>query len=110
MIKRISLVRRKAGMDADAFHAHWTGPHAAIIRRLPGLRGLRFNRVQAWSPADAAWDGVGEVWFDSIEAASEAFATEPFATELAADRVKFLGEAQSCFVEEETAVPPPRMR
>lgn len=108
MIKRVSLVRRRDGLSREEFEARWTGRHADIVRRLPGLRGLRFGLVREWTPADAAWDGVGELWFDSIEAAHEAFAAEPMASELAADRLELFSEAQSCFVEELTAVEPPR--
>ena len=107
MIKRVSLVRRKDGLSREEFLEHWMGPHAEIVRRLPGLRGLRFGVVERWTPEEAAWDGVGEIWFDSIEAADAAFAAEPYAAMLVEDRLLFLGEAQSCFVEEHTAVPPP---
>ena len=107
MIKRVSLVRRREGMSHEEFVAHWTGRHAEIVRQLPGLRGLRFGVVRRWSPEEAAWDGVGEVWFDTIEDAERAFATEPFLGMLVADRKLFLGEAQSGFVEERTVVPPP---
>ena len=107
MIKRISFIRRKEGMSREAFFAHWTGPHADIVRQMPGVRGLRFGRVQTWTPEDAAWDGVGELWFDSIGAAQAAFATEPYRTMLGEDRPKFMREAQSCFVEEQTVVQPP---
>lgn len=107
MIKRISLVRRKPEMTREAFLAHWMGTHADIVRQLPGLRGLRFGVVQRWTPEEAAWDGVGELWFDSVEAADAAFATEPHRSRLIEDRAKFLGEAQSCIVEEKTAIPPP---
>ncbi len=72
MIKRVSLIRRKAGMSREEFFAHWTGPHAAIVRQMPGVRGLRFGKVQSWNPEEAAWDGVGEVWFDSMEDAATA--------------------------------------
>jgi uncharacterized protein (TIGR02118 family) len=94
-------------MSREEFLAHWMGPHADIVRRLPGLRGLRYGVVKTWSPADEAWDGVGEVWFDSIEDAEAAFAAEPFRTMLVEDRRAFLGDAQSCFVEEHTVVAPP---
>lgn len=107
VIKRVSLVRRKAGTPRDEFLAHWMGPHAEIVRQLPGVRGLRFGVVQSWTPEEAAWDGIGEVWFDSIESAAAAFAAEPHHALLAADRQSFLGEAQSCFVEEHTVVPLP---
>ena len=107
MIKRVSLIRRRPGMSREEFRAHWTGPHADIVRQLPGVRGLRFGMVESWTPEDAAWDGVGEVWFDSVEAALEAFRTEPFLSMLVEDRKKFMGEAQSCFVTEKTVVTPP---
>jgi uncharacterized protein (TIGR02118 family) len=107
LIKRISLVRRKEGMSREEFLAHWMGPHAEIVRQLPGLRGLRFGVVQRWAPADAAWDGVGELWFDTVEAADAAFGTEPYASMLVEDRKLFLGEAQSSIVEEHTEIPPP---
>ncbi len=110
MIKRVSFLRRKEGMSREAFFAHWTGAHADIVTQMPGLRGLRFGRVQSWSPPEGAWDGVGELWFDSLEAAEQAFASEPARSLLAADRPKFTREIQACFVEEETAVPPPHGR
>jgi hypothetical protein len=47
MIKRISLVARKEGMSPEAFRQPWMGPHAAIVRQLKNLRGLRFNPVIA---------------------------------------------------------------
>lgn len=107
MIKRVSLVRRHPDLSREAFLEHWMGAHADIVRRLPGLRGLRFGVVQQWSPEDAAWDGVGELWFDSVEAAEAAFAAEPFRTLLVEDRKLLFGEAQSCFVTEHTVLPPP---
>lgn len=110
MIKRISFIRRKDGMSEDEFFRYWTGPHADIVQQMPGVRGLRFGRVQGWTPEEARWDGVGELWFDSVDAARQAFATEPFASMLAEDRPKFMREAQSCFVEEHTALPPPQGR
>jgi uncharacterized protein (TIGR02118 family) len=108
MIKRISLVRGKEGASREEFLTHWMGPHAEIVRTLPGVRGLRFGVVQQWSPPEEAWDGVGEVWFDSIEAAEAAFAAEPQRSLLAADRASFLGAAQSSFVEEHTVIVPPQ--
>jgi uncharacterized protein (TIGR02118 family) len=110
MIKRISFIRRKQGMSEDEFFEHWTGTHADIVRQMPGVRGLRFGRVRSWNPEGARWDGVGELWFDSVEAALAAFATEPFASMLVEDRKKFMGELQSCFVEETTVIAPPHGR
>jgi uncharacterized protein (TIGR02118 family) len=106
MIRRVSFIRRREGMTREEFFAHWTGEHAAIVSGIPGLRGLRFSRVDRSVPADAGWDGVGETWFDSIAAADHAFATEPFAAMLAEDRKKFIGSAHSCYIEENEILRP----
>jgi uncharacterized protein (TIGR02118 family) len=107
MVKRVSLVRRRAGMTQAEFVAHWAGPHVEIVRQMPGVLGLRLGVVEAWTPPEAAWDGVGEIWFESVDAAARAFATEPYASMLADDRKSFLAEVQSCFVRERTIVSPP---
>ena len=107
MIRRVSFIRRKEGLTVEQFLAHWTGRHAEIVHRLPGLRGLRFSRVERCVPEEAAWDGVGETWFDSIDDADRAFSTEPFLALLAEDRPKFIGSAHSCYVEEPAGVEPP---
>jgi uncharacterized protein (TIGR02118 family) len=106
MIRRVSFIRRKANLTREQFFAHWTGRHAEIVRQLPGLRGLRFNRVERCAPEAAAWDGVGETWFDSIPDADRAFATEPFLALLTEDRRKFIGDAHSCYVEESDVIQP----
>lgn len=100
MIRRVSFIRRKPDLTREEFFAHWTGRHAEIVRQLPGLRGLRFSRVERCVPEDAAWDGVGETWFDTIADADRAFATEPFLAMLTEDRAKFIGSAHSCYIED----------
>ena len=100
MIRRVSFIRRRAGMTRQEFVSHWTGRHAEIVRQLPGLRGLRFSLVERCVPSDAEWDGVGETWFDSVDDADRAFAAEPFREWLSEDRPRFIGEAQSCYVED----------
>jgi uncharacterized protein (TIGR02118 family) len=108
MIKRVSLVRRRDGMTHEEFVFHWLGVHADIVRKLPGLRGLRFGVVRSWSPGAPGWDGIGEIWFDSEVDAQRAFAAEPHRSLLAEDRAKFVSEVQWCFVEEYAAVAPPQ--
>ena len=107
MIRRVSFIRRKAGLTPQEFFAHWTGRHAEIVRQLPGLRGLRFSRVNRCAPEEAAWDGVGETWFDSIPDADRAFASEPFRAMLIEDRKMFIGDAHSCYIDEPADAPPP---
>jgi uncharacterized protein (TIGR02118 family) len=105
MIKRISLVARKPDLSIEEFERHWTGPHIEIVRQLKGLRGIRLNLIKQVE-GEREWDGIGELWFDSIQDAQAAFAAEPVRSLLAEDRPKFLGRAQIYFVTEETVIPP----
>jgi uncharacterized protein (TIGR02118 family) len=100
MIRRVSFIRRKAGLTREQFLAHWRGAHADIVRQLPGLRGLRFTPIAKCAPAELAWDGLGETWFDTIAESDRAFGAEPFKTLLAEDRAAFIGDSQSCYVKE----------
>jgi uncharacterized protein (TIGR02118 family) len=107
MIRRVSFIRRKQGLSRQEFLAHWNGRHAELVRQLPRLRGLRFTAVDRCMPEEAAWDGVGETWFDSIPESDRAFATEPFRGMLIEDRAKIIGDSHSCDVEEPAGATPP---
>ncbi len=98
MVRRIALVRRKEGMTAEEFWAHYSGPHAAIVRRMPGLRRLALSRPVG--PQASQWDAVGELWFDSAEASERAFADPQIAALLRADRPLFLGASEVVIVDE----------
>lgn len=103
MIKRISMVRRRAGMSREDFAAHWLGPHADVIRTLPGIRGYVVNLAD--DPETAGWDGIAEVWFDSIEDVELAFGGEEAKALLAADRPLFVGELVVFFADENVVIP-----
>jgi uncharacterized protein (TIGR02118 family) len=67
MVKLISLIKRKEGMSREEF-ARWAiEDHAPIGRRLPDIRQYRINLLRADQP-EADFDGVFELWFDSVEA------------------------------------------
>ena len=67
----IGLVRRD-DMTREEFAHWWTQEHAPLARTLPGVRRIRFNVLDA----DAPFDGIAELWFDSADAADAAYATE----------------------------------
>jgi uncharacterized protein (TIGR02118 family) len=98
MVRRISYIRRKLGMSVEDFWAHYSGPHIAIVREMPGLRGLVLSRPA--DPRTSDWDAVGELWFDSAEALRAAFADPAIAARLAEDRPQFLAWSEAVIVEE----------
>ena len=113
MIKRVALVRRRPDMTAEQFWAHYTGPHAAIVKRMPGLRQMVLSRAVADQVTE--WDAVGELWFDSTTAVKRAFeeeastsalgGDEQILAELRADRSLFLGASEVVIVDEEMRWP-----
>lgn len=98
MIKRVAFVRRKPDLTAEQFWAHYTGPHAAIVRRMPGLRRMVLSR--AVGHQTSAWDAVGELWFDSTAAVEAAFTDPHILPALQADRTLWLDAADVVVVEE----------
>src|SRR3954468_14171743 len=117
MIKLLFCLRRRPDLTREEFLTHWHGPHAAIGRAgasaigatryvqnhtltHPLNEGLRQSRN-----APEPFDGVVELWFDSIDDVGATF-TEPDARRaiaaLVADEPHFIDLANSpIFVTEE---------
>ena len=38
MIKAIHFIKRKPGMELEAFRAYWLGRHAELVSKVPGVR------------------------------------------------------------------------
>lgn len=75
MIKVMSLMKRKEGMDFAAFRKWLLDEHVNFARNLPGLRKYTANALVK-EDANAPYDGVTELFFDSEQAMADAFATE----------------------------------
>ncbi|MDH4017840.1 MAG: EthD domain-containing protein, partial [Actinomycetota bacterium] len=72
MIKLCCFVKRKPGMDREAFHSHWLEAHGPLIRNTPELAApiLRYeqnHRLDSDYERDPdGFDGVTMQWFDSF--------------------------------------------
>lgn len=79
MIKCISLLKALPGQSHEEFAAYWTGPHAALDVKLPHLRKYIINVLDVPTNSKcggcALFDGIGELWFDSIEDMNADYAT-----------------------------------
>jgi uncharacterized protein (TIGR02118 family) len=88
VVKLIFALRRRADLSRDEFQRYWLEQHGPLVRSHAEALGIR-RYVQAHTLPDEfhlalrasreapePFDGVAELWFDSIEAIGAAAATE----------------------------------
>ncbi len=66
-------MRRAPDLSPSDFVKHWDKVRAPLLRSLPGVGGLVFNRRIAERSPDARYDAVIEMWFDDEAAYRRAF-------------------------------------
>ncbi len=74
MLKVISLLKRKEGMNREEFYNWAKVEHPKLAVKLLNIRGYRANVARLDEP-EAAFDAVSEMWFDNAAAFDAAFAT-----------------------------------
>src|SRR5689334_33256 len=97
--QRFGLLRIKPGLTRDEFVTHWTTVHADMAKRLPKLRRYVINIVDRELSAGFGYDGMSELWFDSVADHDAAFAC-PLGVELLADIRNFAQSVTPVIVEE----------
>jgi uncharacterized protein (TIGR02118 family) len=70
MIKLIYCITKKAGMTDEQFVNYWRNVHAPLGARIPGVRKfVQSRRINvAGDKNQGDFDGMVELWFDSVEA------------------------------------------
>ena len=109
MIKRVSLLTRKAGMTREQFTRHWLEIHAPLAKPVPGLvRYVQSHIVGEFRRPDIPTsavevDGIAELWFESRDSMERALAS-PEMKALHADGVLFIGANKTFVVEERVII------
>jgi uncharacterized protein (TIGR02118 family) len=82
LIKSIAFLQRKPGLSREDFVRHWLDVHVPMCHVVPGLRGYavstvveRHTRPDVPSLSIGDFDGVAQVWFDSLQARAAAGAS-----------------------------------
>ncbi len=117
MIKSISFLARKPGLSRQDFVRHWLDVHVPMCHAVPGLRGYAVSTiVEHQSRPDVPslpmgdFDGVAQVWFDSLEARADAAASAE-GKRWHADGGTIIGGIRMFVTRERLVVPvPPRNR
>ena len=117
MLKLVFVIRRREDLSSEEFHRYWLEEHGPLARRLLESLGARryvqthaldtdLNGALAASRGTAAaYDGLAEVWWDSLDALVAVSSSEEGqrANEtLTEDEAKFIDfERSSFFMTEE---------
>lgn len=120
MIKLVFVIRRREELPPEEFHRYWLQEHGPLARRLLGQLGARryvqthtlrtdLNAALAASRGTAeAYDGLAEVWWDSLDglvAASSSEEGQGVNETLTEDEARFIDfERSSFFITEEHTI------
>ena len=99
MFKAIILLKRKESSSSEEFADWWLNKHKPLAQQLPGLRRGVFNLVATEHSADAQYDGVSELWFDSQADFEAAYASDT-GKAVAADSIENVGARERLLVNE----------
>ena|SRR5579864_5435976 len=92
MVKYVILLKRRDSLDRDAFLEQWREGHLALLRQLPGIRKIELHEIVNTPNYPSAYDGIGILTFDSVEAALAAFAS-PLGQTVRQDTPRFADSA-----------------
>lgn len=112
MVKLIVCAKRKPGISHEEFARYWRENHGPLVKGVPEfIRHVR-RYVQCHILSNSAplgvgsdYDGVAELWFDSIDELNKAFSEPRYLELIRPDELKFadLGNCVS-FVTEEVPI------
>lgn len=105
MVKLIVCLKRKSGMSEAEFHRYWKDVHGPLVKSVPEF--MRYVRryvqshtvsptIPGFATPPAPFDGVAELWFDSLEDVRKAYAEPRFHEVLLPDGVKFF-DVSGCY-------------
>ena len=105
MVKFVACARRKAGMTTAEFQDYWKNNHGPLVRSVPEFWAYVRRYVQGhtlsepvpgFPPQDEApFDGIAELWFDSVEDIGKAFSHPRYLEIIRPDELKFVDFASS---------------
>jgi uncharacterized protein (TIGR02118 family) len=100
-IKLIALLKAKSGYTRDQFAKRWVEDHTPLLLKWKNLKGYRVNVfTKAYQEMEVLpYDGTAELWWDSLAAMQEDFASADAKT-AAEDADEFTIIRQHIYTEE----------
>ena len=94
----ISFLRRREGIGRAEFSRCWEQEHAPLLLACPAFRCARRyvqNHVVMDPPPGYDYDGIAELWFESLQEVRSAFADADAGMRIGADLARFSDPARS---------------
>lgn len=96
-VKFMVFIKRRPGMTREEFVAYHRTSHAKTFMADPTIRRLCRKYVQSHPvPPDiegvpeSPFDGIAEIWFDSVEDFREAFSSATYMANVRPDELRFM--------------------
>lgn len=103
MVKLMVAVKRRADLSPAEFHRYWRTTHAETVKSIPASRRYIRKYVQchtleqAYEDGPVPYDGVVELWFDTI-ADQKAFFSDPeYLEKVQPDEARFADMERTVF-------------
>ena len=74
MYKHVALLVRKEGMSHDEFMDYWQHNHSPLAKDIEGV--VRYQTVYPTDPENAEFDGIAELYFETLDDLHEALGSE----------------------------------
>ena len=105
LLKASCFLTRRPDLTYEEFQHYWTEKHTPMLAK-PVEGGPKVYRyVQLYpvrdemsSLATAPYDGVAEIWFETLEDAVAQFTSEHYKTVVAKDEENFLDRSKTLFL------------
>jgi len=112
MVKLIACAKRKPGITHEEFGRYWRENHGPLVKSVPEFirhvrKYVQCHIVSNSAPLGASsdYDGVAELWFDSLDELNKAFNEPRYLEIIRADELKFADLANCVsFVTEEVPI------
>ena len=105
MIKLSIFLTRRSDLTHSEFVTYWTEKHTPMLADLPpgAIQVHRYVQLQPTGDEipgilTSTYDGVAELWVDSVADAAAWFTSETYTTVIAADEENFLDRSATRFL------------
>ena len=105
LLKVSCLLTRRPDLTHEQFFRYWTEKHTPMLSKpQPGApkvyRYVQLHPIDDTVPAlqTAPYDGVAEIWFESLEDVAVMFTSAYYKSVVAADEEKFLDRSKTVFL------------